>query len=159
MPVCYVSLQGELGKPPCPTVYALVLPHASRRSDWGEVAVVPSEVDGGGFGVVPRKSKELDWANLATPVLLPYWGLESVVEDAHTLKLVLAVLRGDFEQVEHLRDIVGPHRVLSESGAAQREEILDIPLASSGTPPVKFSEIPQNVAENGAKVLKSRINL
>ena len=37
------------------------------------------------------------WSNLHCPVLLPYFGAETVTKDSHSLTMLLVVLRGDFE--------------------------------------------------------------
>lgn len=93
----YVVLQREQGVAPNPTVHALLLP--STDGEWAELSVRPSTVEGCGWGVYPRSTARLDWSALCTPVLLPYLGLETVVQDAHMLKLLLRVLQGNFVPV------------------------------------------------------------
>jgi len=93
----YVVLTRDQDIEPNQTVHALLLPSAS--GEWDELSVRPSEVVGGGWGVYPRDSARLDWSALGTPVLFPYLGLETVVQDAHMLKLLVRVLQGNFVPV------------------------------------------------------------
>jgi hypothetical protein len=117
----YVTMQPHLDSKPGSTVYALVLPY---RGKWEEVEALPSPLEG--FGVFPRDTKRVDWSNLTEPLLLcalppppppyrhcphapperrgtfprrPYLGAETVVQDAHLLKLLITVLKGDFSIV------------------------------------------------------------
>ena len=120
----YVTMQPHLDSKPGSTVYALVLPY---RGKWEEVEALPSALEG--FGVFPRDTKRVDWSNLTEPLLLcalpppfppsfptgiahtpplsaaalpprrPYLGAETVVQDAHLLKLLITVLKGDFSIV------------------------------------------------------------
>ena len=100
MPLVYVTMQPTLESPPGRTLYGLLLP---RRGKWPELEVRASAQAGAGFGVYPSNPKTscLKWGDLGgVPVLLPYLGLETVVQDHHTMKLVLDVLRGDFVTVQ-----------------------------------------------------------
>jgi len=90
----YVVLQRDAAVAPNGTVHALLLPSAD--GEWEELSVGPSQFAGAGFGVFPRSTARLDWGALETPVLMPYLGLETVVQDAHLLKLLLRVLQGNF---------------------------------------------------------------
>lgn len=91
----YVVLQRDTAAAPCnKTVYGLLLP--SANGNWEEVEVRLSMLEGGGWGLYPRNSPRLDWNDLKIPVLLPYLGLETVVQDAHMLKLLVRVLQGNF---------------------------------------------------------------
>ena len=98
MVVAYVRLYPSL--PPQGAqegrVYALLLPSA-EDSAWAELDVRPSFL--GGFGAFPGRNAPC-WADSASvPVLLPYLGCETVTKDAHTLRTLLAVLKGHFERV------------------------------------------------------------
>ena len=48
-------------------------------------------------GVYPNPCGHIMWSNLHCPVLLPYFGAETVTKDSHSLTMLLVVLRGDFE--------------------------------------------------------------
>ena len=119
--IIYVTMQPHLDSKPGSTVYALVLPY---RGKWEEVEALPSPLEG--FGVFPRNTERVDWSNLTMPLLMcaippmlffrppspactrapperrgtiprrPYLGAETVVQDAHLLKLLITVLKGDF---------------------------------------------------------------
>ena len=93
----YVVLQRDTSAEPNPTVYALLLP--SVDGVWDELSVRKSHLEGGGWGVYPRNTFRLDWNSLSIPVLFPYLGLETVVQDVHMLKLLLRVLHGNFVAV------------------------------------------------------------
>ena len=77
-------------------IYALLLPSADGRCEWHELSVRPSATHG--EGVFPRQAA-IDWRNLDMPVLLPYLGVETVVNDDHSRKVLLEALRGNFEEV------------------------------------------------------------
>ena len=83
-------------------IYCLLLPDA-KTGEWDEVVVRASRTPGAGFGVYPRaasgRAGGIAWADLRHPVVLPYLGSETVVKDQHSLKVLLAVLRGDFERL------------------------------------------------------------
>lgn len=87
----FVALQPARDKPVGKTVYAMLLP---CKGDWQDISVRPSSVEG--FGVFPNSGR-LPWSALDVPVLIPYLGVESVVEDQQLLNLLLQVLRGEFE--------------------------------------------------------------
>mmetsp|Transcript_20006 Transcript_20006/g.46164 ORF Transcript_20006/g.46164 Transcript_20006/m.46164 type:complete len:445 (-) Transcript_20006:353-1687(-) len=89
----YVTLHRHADSAPG-QLYALVLP---LHGEWLEVSVQPSKVDAAGYGVFPAPRGLLNWSTLDMPVLLPYLGLETVVQDAHSLKVLLRILRGEFE--------------------------------------------------------------
>ena len=78
-------------------IYALLLPSA-QSGRWEDVAIRQSKIHDAGFGVFPAPSA-LHWPELRHPVVLPYLGLETVVKDQHTLKLLILVLRGEFVQL------------------------------------------------------------
>ena len=98
MPFAYVTLTPSLeATSPSSRVYALLLP--TRNDEWPELAVRHSELQG--FGVYPgaqsspsNNGKSVCWTDLATPVLLPYLGAETVTKDAHSQRLLLMVLKG-----------------------------------------------------------------
>lgn len=99
MTICYVALHptadGDAGGQ---RVYALLLPSATTHQ-WDEVVVRSSKIAGAGFGVFPSTNASLSWSDLRHPVLVPYLGVETVVKDVHSQKLLLAVLRGEFERL------------------------------------------------------------
>ena len=103
MPFAYVTLTPSLeATSPSSRVHALLLP--TRNDEWPELAVRHSELQG--FGVYPgtqsspsNNGKCVCWTDLATPVLLPYLGAETVTKDAHSQRLLLMVLKGRFEQL------------------------------------------------------------
>ncbi|KAJ1628215.1 hypothetical protein T492DRAFT_1145767 [Pavlovales sp. CCMP2436] len=99
MPVLYVaSWDDASGRAEgTRTVYQLLLPrrrHADGTWAWDELEVRDSAIQG--LGVYPRPCDAIDWADVRVPALLPYLGVESVVEDQHLHKCLLAVLHGDF---------------------------------------------------------------
>ena len=98
MVVAYVSLsKSATDDAPRSRVYALLVP-SEKESEWAEVAVRRSPL--GGFGLYPRSEADTIWSDaLAIPVLLPYFGVETVVKDAHGLKALMEVLKGNFERV------------------------------------------------------------
>ena len=98
MVVAYVALQPSLTATSAKSrVYALLLPDPVT-GEWDELVVRPSKIDKGGFGVFPRERKgAVRWSKLEQPVLLPYLGHETVVKDAHTQRMLLSVLRGEFQ--------------------------------------------------------------
>jgi hypothetical protein len=103
MVVAYVTVHPTLDRADAGTrIYALVLPCASS-DEWEDVLVRNSNVSGAGFGVFPSTAGGLNWSDLRHPVLLPYLGMESVVTDHHSLKLLVCVLRGEFF-LKNLRD-------------------------------------------------------
>ena len=60
----------------------------------------------GGFGVFPAAGCKgqgggaLDWSDVSdVPVLFPYLGVETVVKDHHSLKILMSVLKGHFERL------------------------------------------------------------
>jgi hypothetical protein len=72
--------------------------------DWEEMEVVRSQIQG--FGVFPKKNANLDWENLNegkgpsnSPVMLPYIGQECEVDGAFSARLLVSVLRGQFDTV------------------------------------------------------------
>ena len=99
MVVCYVRLYASLAPnaSPASRIYALLLPSADTTT-WTELDVRQSSL--GGFGTYPKRQAGLDWSDLSnTPVLMPYLGVETVTKDAHSLKLLLLVLKGEFERL------------------------------------------------------------
>lgn len=99
MVVAYVRLYASLSHNAQPTsrVYALLLPSAEDAT-WEELSVLRSTL--GGFGVYPRHCPKAIWNDATTtPILLPYLGVETVVQDALSRRLFIAVLRGNFELV------------------------------------------------------------
>ena len=94
MVVCYVTLQPSISQPPGKTVYALLL---ALDGKWDEVSVSKASVCDG-YGVFPR-GKAAGWDQLPVPVLMPYLGVETVAQDHTSLRLLLAVLRGEFERL------------------------------------------------------------
>ena len=83
---------------PSKRVYALLL-KSEGKSAWDELEVRSSLR--AGFGVYPKNGNEdaINWARLTCPVLVPYFGVETVWRDAGTINKLRAVLRGDFQPV------------------------------------------------------------
>ena len=82
-------------------VYALLLPLVSTTV-WKGVKVRKASVAANaGRGVYPEYGGNVavDWSNLPCPVVLPYWGHETVVKHERDLKALRAVLTGNFECV------------------------------------------------------------
>ena len=82
-------------------VYACLLPAVSTTV-WKGVKVRKATVaTNAGRGVYPEYGGNVavDWSNLPCPVLLPYWGHETVVKHERDLKALRAVLTGNFECV------------------------------------------------------------
>ena len=95
MVVCYVKLGTDDSK-----AHALLLPDALPPFEWHELDVRPSALQGN--GVFPSNSmvKRKRWASThEIPILLPYFGHETIVHSEHELDVVLKVLQGDFETV------------------------------------------------------------
>tara|TARA_B110001452_G_scaffold251229_1_gene240117 strand:- start:1029 stop:1265 length:237 start_codon:yes stop_codon:yes gene_type:complete len=65
MCIIYVTMQPHLDSKAGSTVYALVLPF---RGEWDEVKVAPSALEG--FGVYPRNTPRVNWADIKEPLLL-----------------------------------------------------------------------------------------
>ena len=67
----------------------------------------------------------IDWRNLDMPVLLPYLGVETVVNDDHSRKVLLEALRGNFEEVSvaEVEAANGVARHLVRSSLADRSYI------------------------------------
>ena len=63
--IVYVTMQPHLDSSPGSTVYALVLPY---RGKWEEVESLPSALEG--FGVFPRNTPRVNWADLTEPLLM-----------------------------------------------------------------------------------------
>ena len=95
MVVAYVHLYSALPATGKPTsrVYRLLLPSAQSKN-WAELSLRPSPF--GGYGVFPRWN---DIDMMSMPVLLPYFGVESVIKDAFAHNALLDVLKGDFQRV------------------------------------------------------------
>ena len=76
----------------------MLLPSADSN-EWAELSVQQSQL--GGYGVFPCKGgKALNWSDVSSiQVLLPYLGVETVVKDAHLLKILVEILKGNFERV------------------------------------------------------------
>jgi hypothetical protein len=77
--------------------------------EWDEMKVVRSDIQG--FGVFPKKNKNLNWENLSSekgapqlPVIMPFIGQECESDSAFTSRLLLSVLLGHFDPVR-LSDI------------------------------------------------------
>ena len=82
MVVVYVKLYTSLtrGESPLSRIYALLLPTPEPTVEWKEINVRPSPL--GGYGVFPATTTALRWTDVrATPVLLPYLGVETVVKE------------------------------------------------------------------------------
>ena len=102
MVVAYVRLHASPTAPPSGRVYALLLPSADT-DEWDEVDVRRSAL--GGFGAFPvhgparhKATCGFSWADTGTtPVLMPYWGKETVTKDDHSRKALIDVLKGNFE--------------------------------------------------------------
>jgi hypothetical protein len=128
MVVAYVTVHPTLDRADAGTrIYALVLPCASS-DEWEDVLVRNSNVSGAGFGVFPSTAGGLNWSDLRHPVLLPYLGMESVVTDHHSLKLLVCVLRGEF-----LRLTTGELMAASNDEPFVADGIFAVPLRSVPT--------------------------
>lgn len=95
MPFVYVALSPSVDKGFASSgrAYRLLLPSAS--GEWPELSVRPSKL--GGYGAYPASS---EWRNVGnSPILLPYFGAETVTKDQHAQKMLLAILKGAFERV------------------------------------------------------------
>jgi hypothetical protein len=114
------------------TVYQLIIPrrdHATSTWRWDELDVRPSGVHG--LGVYPRACDALDWSNLRMPVLLPYLGLESVVEDLHLHKCLLAILHGEFVSLT-VREVRARH-----GGTYARNGICAVRIGAAAAAPAQ----------------------
>ena len=81
MVVCYVKLGTDDSK-----AHALLLPDALPPFEWHELDVRPSALQGN--GVFPSNSmvKRKRWASThEIPILLPYFGHETIVHSEHEL--------------------------------------------------------------------------
>ena len=76
-------------------IHALLLP-STDGSEWAELEVRSSRL--GGYGVFASGGHP--WTAVAdTPVTLPFFGVETVVENAFLYKALVAVLKGEFHLV------------------------------------------------------------
>lgn len=99
MPVVFVACWDQ-ARSQERTVYMLALPRRDAMTStwsWDELAVRESPLHG--LGVYPVQSSGLDWTDLRLPLLLPYLGAESVVEDSHLHKCLIAILHGEFSRL------------------------------------------------------------
>lgn len=100
--IVYVQLARTATDASSRVVYALLLPDEKGR--WDEVRVAPSTNPAAGWGCYPapwaRNGSRVKWDSLHAPVLMPYLGVETVVQDEHLLRLLVRVLQGDFEELE-----------------------------------------------------------
>ena len=76
-------------------MYKLILPSA-LDSTWAEVDEQGSPISG--FGVFPQVTSLVDWSSMRTPILMPYLGVETVVHNSLSLKVLMNVLKGHFER-------------------------------------------------------------
>ena len=106
MVVAYVRLQPRpAGRARVrPRVHALLLPDAELPHAWRELEVRSSALHGS--GIFPARSSSaggdsfVDWATVGpVPIVLPYFGFETVVDDRHTVDMLVKVLKGDFQLV------------------------------------------------------------
>ncbi|EOD33722.1 hypothetical protein EMIHUDRAFT_122849, partial [Emiliania huxleyi CCMP1516] len=67
--------------------------------DWDEVSVARSAVDPDGFGLVVREGGAVDWSRLDRPVLLPFVGRATEVEDSLSARALNCILHGAFDVV------------------------------------------------------------
>ena len=120
MVVCYVKLGTDDSK-----AHALLLPDALPPFEWHELDVRPSALLGN--GVFPSNSmvKRKRWASThEIPILLPYFGHETIVHSEHELDVVLKVLQGDFETVllDELQREHGVHEYVADGLFAVRKD-------------------------------------
>ena len=123
MVIVYVKLGTDNAKP-----YALLLPEALPPFDWREVDVRPSALHGN--GVFPSDAsavgkRKRDWEGAHNiPILLPYFGHETVIHDNHELDMMLKVLKGDFEVVMlgELQREHGMHEYVADGLFAVRKD-------------------------------------
>ena len=120
MVVCYVKLGTDDSK-----AHALLLPDALPPFEWHELDVRPSALQGN--GVFPSNSmvKRKRWASThEIPILLPYFGHETIVHGEHELDVVLKVLQGDFETVllDELQREHGVHEYVADGLFAVRKD-------------------------------------
>lgn len=119
MVVAYVRLYSSLSSSssPSPCIYALLLPSADGAAV-AELAVRQSPL--GGYGAFPvDAANSIKWNNVAaTPVLLPYLGVETIVKDACAVDALVHVLKGDFECVTlaELQALLGVGQTHVENG-------------------------------------------
>ena len=66
---------------------------------WDEVSVARSAVDPDGFGLVVREGGAVDWSRLDRPVLLPFVGRATEVEDSLSARALNCILHGAFDVV------------------------------------------------------------
>jgi len=129
MVVCMVRLYPSLAPNALPSarVYALLLPSAehipsSEGATWSELSVQRSGLSG--LGVFPGHAAI--WNDVGeTPILLPYFGAETVVNDALSLRLFMAVLKGHFVRVT-----VGQVVAASRVGLTQARGHFAVPISS-----------------------------
>ena len=76
------------------SVAEFLLPAPDDGSKWDSLGATKSSIEG--MGVVPRGPR---WSVLNRTRLLPYLGLETVVEDEQTAQCFVKVLQGKFEQL------------------------------------------------------------
>ncbi|KAG8457372.1 hypothetical protein KFE25_005053 [Diacronema lutheri] len=129
MPIVYVA-SWEQPRSAERAVYQLALPRhepATSTWAWDELAVRESSLHG--LGVFPSAAGSLDWSALRLPLLLPYLGAESVVEDAHLHKCLIAVLHGEFSSLT-VRELRARH-----GGAWARNGICAVRLPAAPAPP------------------------
>ena len=95
MVVAYVTLAnaptGHADVPPASCVHAMLLPTA--EGSWHQLSIRPSSL--GGSGCFANGTDV--WSKVASlPVILPYFGAETVVHHARTQRLLVQVLLGNF---------------------------------------------------------------
>ena len=96
MVAVYVTLSATVVPTTKSRVYALLLPDDTT---WAEVDVQPSER--AGFGLFPKMASDGCWSNASNvPIALPYIGVETVVHDQHSMNMLIAVLKGEFERLK-----------------------------------------------------------
>ena len=108
MVVAYVRLWSSLQPRarPASRIYALLLPSVDE-CEWDELQVQKSHY--ANRGVFPRSAGgAVDWQRLLFPIVVPYFGLETVTRDAITLRHLRAILRGDFQCVS-VGEVVQQH--------------------------------------------------
>lgn len=97
MVVVFVRLCETATAKPTQTVYGLLLPSAGD-SRWNELDVRDSNINAS--GLFPSTRAAALWANAGTtPLLLPYYGHETVVHSKTAHDCLVSVLKGNFEEI------------------------------------------------------------
>ena len=113
------------------SVFALLLPSADSES-WEELSVERSAL--GGFGVFVRSTAINNLLRNKTPVMLPYFGLETDGLDSITKECLLEVLAGKFERMK-LNEVESLHSGAQVAGhfAVPCDPCVTAPLLSPET--------------------------